>query len=153
MFYLHLRIKCILLLLNKSLSICTLGLFGIKCHSNSLFPYWLSTWWSIHGSKWGMKFPTIIALMYIFSFRTASSCFMYLSDPILQRRQWHPTPVLLTGNSHGQRSQVGCSPQGHWELDTTQWLHFHFSLSCIGEGNGNPLQYSCLEHPMERGAR
>ena len=38
------------------------------------------------------------------------------------------------------------------ESDTTEWLHFHFSLSCIGEGNGNPFQYSCLENPMDRGA-
>ena len=35
------------------------------------------------------------------------------------------------------------------ELDTTERLHFHFSLSCIGEGNGNPLQYSCLENLMD----
>ena len=34
-------------------------------------------------------------------------------------------------------------------LDTTQRLHFHFSLSCVGEGNGNPLQYSCLENPRD----
>ena len=34
----------------------------------------------------------------------------------------------------------------------TERLHFHFSLSCIGEGNGNPLQYSCLENPRDRGA-
>ena len=34
----------------------------------------------------------------------------------------------------------------------TEWLHFRFSLSCIGEGNGNPLQYSCLENPMDGGA-
>ena len=31
----------------------------------------------------------------------------------------------------------------------TEWLHFHFSLSCIGEGNGNPLQCSCLENPRD----
>ena len=68
------------------------------------------------------------------------------------RRQWHPTPVLLPGKSHGRRSLVGCSPWGHWESDTTEWLHFHFSLSCIGEGNGNPLQCSCLENPRDRGA-
>ena len=46
-----------------------------------------------------------------------------------QRRQWHPTPVLLPGKSHGQRSLVGCSPWGRYELDTTKRLHFHFSLS------------------------
>ena len=69
-----------------------------------------------------------------------------------QRRQWHPTLVLLPGKSHGRRSLVGCSPWGRWELDTTQWIHFHFSLSCIGEGNGNPLQCSCLENPRDSGA-
>ena len=37
-------------------------------------------------------------------------------------------------------------------MDTTERLHFHFSLSCIGEGNGNPLQCSCLENPREGGA-
>ena len=46
----------------------------------------------------------------------------------LQRRQWHPTPVLLPGKSHGWRSLVGCSPWGHEESDTTERLHFHFSL-------------------------
>ena len=61
------------------------------------------------------------------------------------RRQWHPTPALLPGKSHGQRSLVGYSPWGLDESDTTERLHFHFSLSCIGEGNGNPLQCSCLE--------
>ena len=69
-----------------------------------------------------------------------------------QRRQWHPTPVLLPGKSHGRRSLVGCSPWGHEESDTTERLHFHFSLSCTGEGNGNPLQCSCLENPRDGGA-
>ena len=71
---------------------------------------------------------------------------------ILQRRQWHPTPVLLPGKSHGRRSLIGCSPWSCWESDMTEWLHFHFSLSCSGEGNGKPLQYSCLENPREGGA-
>ena len=70
----------------------------------------------------------------------------------VQRRQWHPTPVFLPGESHGWRSLVGCSPWGHQELNTTEGLHFHFSLSCIGEGNGNPLQCSCLENPRDGGA-
>ena len=63
------------------------------------------------------------------------------------RRQWHPTSVLLPGKSHGQRSLVGCSPWGLKESDTTEQLHFHFSLSRFGEGNGNPFQCSCLENP------
>ena len=69
-----------------------------------------------------------------------------------RRRKWLPTPVLLPGKSHGWRSLVGCSPWGHEESDKTEWLHFHFSLACIGEGNGNPLQCSCLENPRDRGA-
>ena len=44
---------------------------------------------------------------------------------------------------------MGYSPWGRKELDMTEWLHFHFSLSCTGEGNGNPLQYSCQENPRD----
>ena len=47
---------------------------------------------------------------------------------------------------------MGCSPWGRYESDMTERLHFHFSLSCIGEGNGNPLQCSCLENPRDGGA-
>ena len=68
------------------------------------------------------------------------------------RRKWQPTPVFWPGESHGQRSLVGYSPWGRKESDTTERLHFHFSLSRIGEGNGNPLQCSCLENPRDRGA-
>ena len=75
-----------------------------------------------------------------------------LSQHFLGRRQWHPTPVLLPGKSHGWRSLVGRSPWGRKESDTTERLHFHFSISCIGEGNGNPLQCSCLENPRDGGA-
>ena len=50
------------------------------------------------------------------------------------------------------RSLEGCSPWGRWGSDMTEQLHFHFSLSCIGEGNGNPLQCSCLENPRDGGA-
>ena len=53
---------------------------------------------------------------------------------------------------HGRRSLVGCSPWGCEELDMTERLHFHFSLSYIGEGNGNPLQCSCLENPRLQGS-
>ena len=71
---------------------------------------------------------------------------------VWRRRQWHPTPVLLPGKSHGWRSLEGCSPWRRWGSDTTERLHFHFSLLCIGEGNGNPLQCSCLENPRDGGA-
>ena len=68
------------------------------------------------------------------------------------RRWWHPTPKLLPGKSCGRRSLEDCSPWGRWGSDTTERLHFHFSLSCIEEGNGNPLQCSCLENPRDGGA-
>ena len=89
------------------------------------------------------------------------------------RRKWQPNTVLLPGKSYGQRSLVGYSPWGREESDTTEWLYFHFSLSCIEEGNGNLLHsrasreglwsirkyfwnrsysYSCLENPRDRGA-
>ena len=80
---------------------------------------------------------------------------------LVWRRQWHPTLVLLPGKSQGWGSLVGCrlwgslvgcSPCGRGESDTTEWLPFHFSLSCIGEGNGNLLQCSCLENPRDGGA-
>ena len=54
------------------------------------------------------------------------------------RRQWHPTPVLLPGKSHGRRSLEGCSPWSRWGSDMTERLHFHFSLSCIGRRKWQP---------------
>ena len=78
--------------------------------------------------------------------------FLLADEQLANRYKWHPTPVLLPGKSHGRRSLVGGSPWGRTESDTTEQLHFHFSLSCIGEGNGNPLQCSCLETPRDRGA-
>ena len=78
--------------------------------------------------------------------------FIYVIGYIYWRRQWHPTPVLVPGKSRGRRSLVGCSPWGREELDTTERLPFHFSLSCFGEGNGNPLQCCCLENPRDGGA-
>ena len=84
--------------------------------------------------------------------KSLGSLHLLISQMGRRRRQWHPTPVLLPGKSHGWRSPVGCSPWGRWESDTTERLHFHFSLTCTGEGNGNPLQCSCLENPRDGGA-
>ena len=76
--------------------------------------------------------------------------FTYLRELfVADTQKWHPTPVLLLGKSHGWRSLVGCSPWGLEESDTTERLHFHLSLLCIGEGNGNPLRCSCLENPRD----
>ena len=63
-----------------------------------------------------------------------------------------PHSSTLAWKIDGQRSLVGCSPWGRQESDATEPLHFDFSLSCIGEGNGNPLQCSCLENPRDSGA-
>ena len=102
--------------------------------------------------------------------------FIKMGQSYSRRRQCQPTPVLLPGKSDGQRSLVGYSPWGRKKLDTTEWLHFHFSLSfskltldfiiplylkryfdevqCkFGEGNGNPIRCSCLENPRDREAR
>ena len=74
----------------------------------------------------------------------------YIVSGILQARilEW----VLLPEKSHGRRSLVGYSPWGHEELKMTEQFPFHFSVSCTGEGNGNPLQCSCLENPRDGGA-
>ena len=75
-------------------------------------------------------------------------------DPLVGKIPWSRklTPVFLPGKSHGQRSLVGYSPRGCKESDMTERLHFHFSFSCFGEGNGNPLQCPCLENPRDGGA-
>ena len=67
-------------------------------------------------------------------------------------RHGNPLQYSCLENPHGLRILVGYSPWGHKESDTTERLHFHFSPSCIGEGNGNRLQCSCLENPRDRGA-
>ena len=70
----------------------------------------------------------------------------------MRRRQWQPTPVLLPGKSHGWRRLVGCSPLGQEDRTWLSDFTFNFHFSCIGEGNGNPLQCSCLENPRDGGA-
>ena len=99
-----------------------------------------------------VSFLTLVIVCFFYSSHlndceVVSHCGFYFYFP-----KWHPTPVLLPWKSHGQRSLEGCSPWGRWGSDTTERLHFHFSLSCTGEGNGNPLQCSCLENPRDRGA-
>ena len=100
---------------------------------------------------------------------------------IPQSRKWLPTPVFLLGKSDGQRSLEGYSPWGCKEVDTTEHTYTQNSVRnglswwlrkvvknlpanaenmslipgsgrSLGEGNGNPLQYSCLGNPIDRGA-
>ena len=146
--------------------------------TNSLQPHGLYSAWNSPGKNTGVGslsllqgiFPTqelnpglphCRRILYCLSHQGSPRILEWVAYPFsrgfpqprnrLRRRQWQPTPVLLPGKSHGQRSLVGGSPWGREELDTTEWLHFHFSLSCIGEGNGNPLQCSCLENPRDGG--
>ena len=95
---------------------------------------WAQTWITVvlNGLPW--KWTEIIL----------SFLRLHPSTAFWRRRRWHPTPVLLPGESHGWRILVGCNPWGRKESDITEQLPFQFSLSCIGEGNGNPLQCSCL---------
>ena len=99
-----------------------------------------------------MVMNTNILRFEILAYTLILEAYLVLPKVTIWRRQWHPTPVLFPGKSHGRRSLVGCRPWGREESDTTEQLHFHFSLSCIGEGNGNPLQCSCLENPRDGGA-
>ena len=125
--------------------------------------YWNSLAFSM--TQWMLTIWSLVPLPFLNSaYTSGSSWFIYcwglawriLSITLLacemRRRWWHLTPVLLPGKSHGWRSLVGCSPWGLEESDKTEWLHFHFLLSCMGEGNGNPLQCSCLENPRDGGA-
>ena len=74
-------------------------------------------------------------------------------------RYHHHESEQTPGDSEGQGSLACCRPWGHKESDKNQRLNKNalkdFVLYCIhiiGEGNGNPLQYSCLENPVDRGA-
>ena len=120
---------------------------------NFLFYGWIST--GFHLSAQCSHCGTI-SLLYrfltVFFSHSFSAQILSFHRKWCWRRRQHPTPVLLLGKSHGWRSLVGCSPWGREESDTTERLHFHFSPSCLGEGNGNPLQCSCLKNPRDGGA-
>ena len=98
------------------------------------------------------KLPYIVFNNLYHALLFCNMCVNHCTLSQFWRRQWQSSPVLLPGKSHGLRSLVGCSPRVALELDTTERLHFHFSLSCIGEGNSNPPQCSCLENPRDGGA-
>ena len=61
--------------------------------------------------------------------------------------KWHPTPVLLPGESHGRRSLVGYSPWGRKESDTTGQLHFHFHFKIRLRMTGSDLRSSHKKNP------
>ena len=104
-------------------------------HSSSTLawkvPWVEEPWWAtVHGSlRVGHDWATSLSLFTLLHWR----------------RKRQPTPVFLPGESHGQRSLVGYSPWGRWVGHDCAT-----SLSCVGEGNSNPFQYSCLESPRGR---
>ena len=106
------------------------------------------------GSWWWTRRPGLLQFMGLQRVRHDWATELNWTEliHIVRRRQWQPTPLLLPGKSHGWRSLVGCSPWGLEESDMAERLQFHFSLSCIGAGNGNPLQFSCLKNPRDGGA-
>ena len=111
--------------------------------------------------------PTIL-LIYIYIY---ICIFPSSKEPTCQcrrykRRGFNPWVGKIPGEEHGNPLQYSClensmdrgawwatvhgvAQRWTWLSDMTERLHFHFSLSCIGEGNGNPLQYSCLENPRD----
>ena len=103
------------------------------CNITNFIQLLLFCWFHINNFPYIHVYISIIMDMYI----------------VIRRWQWHPTPVLLPGKFHGWRSLVGCSWWGSKESDLTEQLHFHISLLCIGEGNGNPPQCSNLENPRD----
>ena len=108
-----------------------------KVHSSALY-------FALYGLPWWLPDKE--------SASQAGDAVWSLSQEDLLEKEIAPQPSILAEKCHGWRSLVGCSPWGREELDTTERLHFHFSLSCTGEGNGNALQCSCLENPRDGGA-
>ena len=130
------------------------GKFGLgeqnEAAEKAMAPYSRTLAWKVPWTEEPSGLQSVGSLRVGHDSVTSLSVFTFMH----WRRKWQTTPVFLPGESQGQRSLVGCScsPWGLKESDTTERLHFHFSLSCIGEGNGNPLQCSCLENPRDGGA-
>ena len=106
--------------------------------SASVLPKNIQDWFPLGWTSWISLLSK--GLSRVFSNTTVQKHQFISAQLSLWRRQWQPTPVLLPGKSYGWRSLVGYNPWGCKELHTTEWLHFHFSLSCTGEGHGNPLE-------------
>ena len=81
--------------------------------------------WEVTVLKRGKESLSILAAIILLILNIEQT---FIHSFLQQRRQWHPTPVFLPGKSHGRRSLVGFSPWGRGESDTTERLHFHFSL-------------------------
>ena len=93
-----------------------------------------------------------VASNFLKNHKSVDQVSFFMGYILIWSSRWHPTPVLLPGKSHGWRSLVGCSLWGRQESDTTERLHFHFSLSCIGEGNGKPTPVFLSGESQGRGS-
>ena len=108
--------------------------------------------WDFPGKGTGVGCHCLLRVSDWFSIIRTQDFHHERKEKLIALFSWQPTPVLLPGKFHGQRSLVGCSPWGREESDTTEQLPFQFSFSRIGEENGNPLQCSCLENLRDGGA-
>ena len=104
--------------------------------------------WITKGTRWVILADSMKSQSLPKKIKAMIRCYLQKDG----RRQCHPTPVLLPGKSHGWRSMVGCNPWGRWGLDTTERLHFHFSLHALEKEMATILQCSCLENPRDGGA-
>ena len=114
----------------------------------AMAPYSSTLAWKIPWTEEPVRLQSMGLLRVGRDWATSLSLFTFMH----WRRKWQPTPVFLPGESQGRGSLVGCRLWDRTESDTTKLLYFHFSLSCIGDGNGNPLQCSCLENPKDGGS-
>ena len=140
-------IKCLRLLLGSLDSICLVLLdYNGEGNGNPLRYSCLEN--PMDGGAWQA------AVQGVAESQTRPSDFLLsLSTFMHWRRKWQPTPVILTGESHGRGSLVGCRLWGRTKSDTTEATQQQQQqMDYNGEGNGNPLQCSCLENPRDRGA-
>ena len=96
-------------------------------------------WYSHYGQQYGDSLRKTTNRAFILSSNPREKAMAPHSSTLAWKIPWKEEPGRLQS-------------MGSLESDTTEWLHFHFSLSCTGEGNGNTLQYSCLENPRDGGA-
>ena len=109
-------------------------------------------WWGLEGLRWPARASTL---------KPKSVCLLFtilcLSPTLLTLTGGYPWPMAPHSSTLAWKIPWMEEPgrlqsMGSLELDRTEWVPFHFSLSCIGEGNGTPPQCSCLENPRDRGA-
>ena len=78
--------------------------------------------------------------------------FLYMTEPGPTEKAVAPHSSTLVRKTPWMEEPDGLQSMGSLRVGHAEQIHFHFSLSCIGEGNGNPLQCSCLENPRDGGA-